>query len=130
MSEPEEPTCPAFVDLQAEFQRINDLTKSRDTNVFELDKEIATLQNSRSALAKPYDDCVLDHMENIKTEVKARGKSFTCQNGRAIFRKGSKKVAWNDDALEGYSADHPEIKQFRSESVGKPSVVLKVGEQK
>lgn len=128
--ETEEPTCPAFVDLREEFQKINTFRTALSIEAHELDEEIAILQEARDKIAEPYLDAIKKHEDNIKTEVKARGKSFTCPNGRAIYRKGSKKVNWNDDALEGYSVDHPEIKQFRSESVGKPSVVLTVGEQK
>jgi len=62
-------------------------------------------------------------------EIIERQKTYHCSFGQAIFRKGARKVVWNDDALLGYAVEHPEIEQFRAESEGNASVVLKIGDR-
>lgn len=120
----------ACVDLSDEFEKIVELRQSLAEETRELDKEITLLQEKRAEIAEPYETGIKEHEESIKQEILARGKAFHCTYGKAIFKRGSRKIEWNDDALIGYAVEHPEIKQFRSESVGKSSVVLKVGEQK
>jgi len=119
------------VDLPAEFEAIIQLRQDLADEVKELDKEIEILQEKRDNIAEPYLAAIQEHEENIREEILGREKTFQCCFGQAIFRKGARSVKWNDEALLGYiAAGHPEIEQFRSETEGKPSVVLKIGDKK
>lgn len=118
------------IDLLSEFEAIIQLRQDLTDEVKELDKEIELLQETRNDIAEPYLAAIQEHEENIRKEVLAREKTFQCSFGQAIYRKGAKSVKWNDDALKGYAVEHPEIEQFRSESEGEPTVVLKVGGRK
>ncbi len=117
------------IDLSAEFAAIIELNRNLTEKTEELDDKIAVLLEERSIKAKPYLDAIQKHEDAIRNEIFKMGKPFKCNHGQAIYRKGSTSVKWNDDALIGYAVEHEEITQFRSVSVGKPSVVLKVGEQ-
>ncbi len=118
------------VDLSAEFKAIIQLRQDLAGEVGELAEEIANLQEIHDNLAEPYLAAIKAHEENIRKEIMGRGKTFQCVFGQAIYRKGARSVKWNDDALLGYAIEHPEIEQFRSESEGKPSIVLKIGDKK
>lgn len=114
------------IDLNAEFEAIIELNRNLTEKTEELDTKIAALLGERNIVAKPYLDAIQKHEESIRQEILNRGKPFKCDYGQAIYRKGSTSIKWNDDALLGYAVEHQEITQFRSVSVGKPSVVLKV----
>jgi len=118
------------VDLSAEFEAIIQLRQDLAGEVEELDKEISILQETRDNIAEPYLEAIHEHEEIIRKEIFGREKTFQCIFGQAIYRKGAKSVKWNDGALLGYAIEHPAIEQFRSESEGKPSIVLKIGEKK
>ena len=53
----------------------------------------------------------------IKDEVVALGETVKGSCLMAVYAKG--RVSWDDKALEGYAAAHPEIQPFRK--VGNPS---------
>lgn len=118
------------VDLPTEFETIIQIRHDLAEEISELDKKIALLMEMRDNIAEPYLAAIQEHEENIRYEISKREKTFQCSFGQAIYRKGKKIVNWNDDALLGYAVDHPEIEQFRSESEGKASIVLKIGEKK
>jgi len=118
----------SHVDLQSEFEAIIQLKQDLAGETGELEKEIALLRERIDSIAEPYMAAIQAHEETIKKEILECGKSFKCSFGQAVYRKGSRSVKWNDEALMGYSAaGHPEIEQFRTEMEGKPSVVLKIG---
>lgn len=119
----------ANVDINAEFEAIIQLRQDLAGEVRELNKEIEELRTVRDNIAEPYLAAIQKHEENIKKEIIERQKTYHCSFGQAIFRKGARKVVWNDDALLGYAVEHPEIEQFRTESEGKASVVLKIGDK-
>lgn len=120
-----------LVDLEAEFEAIVQLKHDLAGETEEIDKEIAILQEKRDSIAEPYLTAIQEHEEIIRNEILVREKAFKCGFGQAIYRRGAQKVSWDDSALLGYAAaGHSEIEQFRSESEGKASVVLKVDGQK
>lgn len=119
-----------LVDLGAEFEAIIQIRQDLDDETRELDKEIALLMERRDNIAEPYLADIQEHEEVIRKEILSRERTFKCSFGQAIYRKGARSVKWNDDALLGYAIDHPDIEQFRSESEGKPSIVLKIGDKK
>ena len=118
------------VDLLVEFEAIIQLRQDLAGEVSELDKEIEDLRTVRDNIAEPYLAAIQKHEETIKKEIIGRQKTYHCSFGQAVFRTGARKVVCNDNALLGYAVEHPEIEQFRTETEGKPSVVLKVGEKK
>lgn len=119
------------VNLPAEFEAIVQLRHDLAEETKELEKEIALLCERRDNITEPYLAAIREHEENIRYKISKREKTFQCSFGQAIYRKGAGSVKWNDGALLGYvAAGHPEIEQFRSESEGKPSIVLKIGDKK
>ena len=57
----------------------------------------------------------------IKAAVKAQCKTEKGERWQFVFSKG--RVSWDTKALDGYSAAHPEILQFKAE--GEPSVSIR-----
>ena len=62
------------------------------------------------------------------TDMEATIKAAVIKNGESVkgvytasYVKG--RVSWNDKALDGYAAAHPEIKEFKK--IGKPSARIK-----
>jgi len=60
-------------------------------------------------------------VEAVKNHVKELKESVKGASLHAVYSKG--RVSWNDDALKGFAAVHPEILPFRKE--GEPSVAIK-----
>jgi len=71
----------------------------------------APLNNLRNEIKKR----VLIGMETIDTPV-----------ARATYRRESIRTSWDNKALNGYAAAHPELEQFRKESSVKASVSIKL----
>jgi DNA repair exonuclease SbcCD ATPase subunit len=111
-------------DLESKFKALKACKAELADECLEIDAEIARLQEIRKEIEAEYKISELE--AEIKEAIIARGSSYKCSAGSATFRKGSKLIKWNDEALLGYAAVHPEIEPFRQESYGKPSVVLKV----
>lgn len=69
-------------------------------------------------------------LDNIKAKivelVLAQEHSTDTIYGRATYRKPSIRTSWDNKALNGYAAAHPEIEQFRKEANVKASVVVKL----
>lgn len=121
-----------MIDIEAEFFALNELLSARNTDsqIKILRETIMDLEKKLEAISEPYEAAIQEKQETIRMAVLEQGKSFKCGCGKAVFRKGARKIVWNDDALLGYAVKHPEIEQFRSETEGKASVVISVGEQK
>lgn len=115
------------LDLNNAFWTIKQLKTNMGMLTWEIDSKIEDLKAEKARLEAPY----LKDIETIETQIKeeigGREESFKCDYGRAIFRHGPIKVSWDDAALLGYAAaGHSELEQFRTESEGKSSIVLKV----
>ena len=61
------------------------------------------------------------YTEAIKIDVKKHGESVKGNTLHAVFNKG--RITWQDDKLQGYAVDHPDILTFRKE--GEPSVAIR-----
>lgn len=59
--------------------------------------------------------------ENVKSHVKEFKESVKGASLHAVYSGG--RTSWDDKALQGYAAAHPEIKQFRK--TGEPSVAIR-----
>lgn len=57
----------------------------------------------------------------IKSLTAAQGMSVKAAHLQAVWSRG--RITWNDDALMGYAAAHPEIEAWRK--VGEPSVSIR-----
>jgi len=101
--------------LQAEYNRVKNEIMAKVQE--ELDAASAEFA-PRLALASEE----VAALENeIKSEVKAQGKSVKGSRWQFVFAKG--RVSWNTNALDAYAADHPEVAQFKT--VGKPIVSVR-----
>lgn len=69
-------------------------------------------------------------LNNIRNEIKRlvleKGESVSTPVARATYRRESIRTSWDNKALNGYAAAHPEIEQFRKESSVKASVSIKL----
>lgn len=115
------------LDLENAFWTLQTLKKDMAMATFDIDDEIEQLKAEKARREAPYWEDIETIEAQIKEAVGEKEESFKCSNGQAIYRSGARKVTWDDGALMGYvAAGHPEIEQFRQESEGKPSIVLKV----
>lgn len=74
---------------------------------------------------QPRTDLLKEELEKLAELLKHKiielGQTVKGSGYTAVFTPG--RVSWDDRALAGYAASHPEIKQFRKE--GGPSVTLR-----
>ena len=63
---------------------------------------------------------------HIKSEVLATGELLKIDGAETAFRKGYTRTSWDNKALRGYAAAHPEIMSFCKETEVGPSVQIKV----
>jgi len=92
----------------------------------DLDAQIKELMKKRRAIAEPIEEEIEEHKQEVKSEVLKRGSTFKCDYGEAKFRKGYVRTSWDTKKMEGYSADHPEILQFKKETQVKPNVTVSI----
>ena len=64
--------------------------------------------------------------EFITQKVLEAETSFSTPTATATYRKPSTRTSWDNSALVGYMAAHPELQQFRKVSPVKPSVSIKL----
>jgi len=112
------------IDLEAEFNTIKSLRRAVETLVEPLDDEIKKLQLQRACATRSFDDAIEFHTKNIENAVLLEGKSFKCPHGKATYRRESERSSWDNKALLGYAAAHPEIEQFRKLTPIKASVSI------
>lgn len=115
------------LDLENAFWTLQCLKKDMAMATFDIDDEIEKLRAEKDRREAPYWADIETIEAQIKEAINEREESYKCDYGQAIYRGGARKVTWDDAALIGYSAaGHPEIEQFRQESEGRSSIVLKV----
>lgn len=112
------------IDLGAEFSAIDNLKRSITVLTESIDDEIHKLQLQRAYMTQPYDEAIEFHTKNIENAVIQDGKSFKCDYGKATYRRESERSSWDNKALLGYAAAHPEIEQFRKVTVVKAAVMI------
>lgn len=112
------------IDLDAEFEAIQKLKKSLAELTQGIDEEIQKLIEHRAFTTEPYDEAIKFHTQNIENAVLLEGKSFKCPYGKATYRRESERSSWDNKALIGYAAAHPEIEQFRKVTPVKASVSI------
>lgn len=67
-----------------------------------------------------------DLKAQIVERVKARGETVEHGNVKATYRQGYTRTTWDNKALDGFAAAHPEILPFRKETMTGPSVSIKL----
>ena len=112
------------IDLEAEFDAINELKAEIAHQVSGIDTDIARLMALRDKVRTPYNEAIKFHTGNIENAVLLEGKSFKCPLGKATYRRESERSSWDNKALLGYAAAHPEIEQFRKLTPVKASVSI------
>jgi len=112
------------IDLDAEFEAITELKAEIAHQVRGIDTDIARLMVLRDKVTSPYDEAIEFHTKNIENTVLLEGKSFKCPHGKATYRRESERSSWDNKALLGYAAAHPEIEQFRKLTPVKASVSI------
>jgi len=112
------------IDLEAEFATIQTLKRSLSEHTKCIDYEIKKLAAYRASIAQPYDEAIEFHTKNIENAVLQDAKSFKCDYGKATYRRESERTSWDNKALLGYAAAHPEIEQFRKVTPVKTAVMI------
>lgn len=93
---------------------IRDAVRKYRELVYEVEAEFSGKLEAANAKQAELEQAIRDAVVNHGQTV--RGEYLT-----AVYMKG--RVSWDTKALDGYSAAHPEIAQFRKE--GAPSVSLR-----
>ena len=112
------------IDLEAEFEAINELNAEITYQARGIDEEITRLMELRQKVTGPYEEAIQFHTRNIENAVLLDAKTFKCQYGKATYRRESERSSWDNKALLGYAAAHPEIEQFRKITPVKASVSI------
>lgn len=112
------------MDIEAEFEAIGILKNIKMSKTESITNEITQLQIQLATLTEPYDEAIKFHTQNIENAVLLEGKSFKCPYGKATYRRESERSSWDNKALLGYAAAHPEIEQFRKLTPVKASVSI------
>ena len=112
------------IDLEAEFDAIFRLKNLKIANTISIYNDIQKLQLQLESMSQPYDEQIECHTKNIEKAVLLNGKSFKCDYGKATYRKESERPSWDNKALLGYAAAHPEIEQFRKVTTVKAGVMI------
>jgi len=86
--------------------------------------EIQELQLKLESVSQPYDSSIESHTKYIENAVLLDAKSFKCPYGKATYRREPERSSWDNKALLGYAAAHPEIEQFRKLTPVKASVSI------
>ena len=75
-------------------------------------------------------DIAMTPLNNLKEQiiqmVIERGESIDTPVARATYRSPSTRTSWDNQALVGYMAAHPELQQFQKVSPVSPSVSIKL----
>lgn len=103
-------------DVCQELDALAVMRARRNEKVADKLRMIADLQAEIAKDCFELDASIVDMEEHIKSEVVELGCSVKGESLHAVYAKGS--VKWNNDKLEGYAADHPEILKFKTD--GKP----------
>jgi len=110
--------------LGAEFSAIDNLKRSLAELTKGIDEEIQKLVEHRELISRPYEEAIKFHTKNIENAVLQDGQSFKCQYGKATFRRESERSSWDNKALLGYAAAHPEIARFQKVTPVKAAVMI------
>lgn len=113
--------------LMAEYvQESNDL-KNDCQNV---DAEIAHWTEIRNLLAKPHQDKLAELESKMYQPMLDRAATFVCAYGKISYRKGAVRRTYNAESLDMLCNAESEVKKliwpFRSETVGEPSISIKL----
>ncbi len=66
--------------------------------------------------------------KKIKEHVRGTGEVISTDRVSVNVRPGSTRVSWDSKGLAGYAVANPDILAFRSESVSKSVVTIKVAQ--
>lgn len=116
--------------LMQEYKQVSD--QLRDSCEY-VDETINTLSKERHILEEPFLKKLADIETKMRLPMMDRKSSFICSVGKINFRKGSVLRKWNLDALDQVCAADEIIKKtiwpFRTETIGEPSISIKIEEK-
>ena len=96
----------------------------------DLDREIEALEAARGVRAEPFRSERAGLLEEITPMVLALGKTYKCDHGSAMFTRARVTRSWSLDDLDALKETSPDIwsviEPYRKETVGQPSVSVKV----
>lgn len=129
----------AKAEMKPEEIVLNELMREYSTTVFKLEEacqsvntQIRQLEMLRDNLKQPYVDVLVDLESQMRLPMLDRQSTFICSFGKINFRKGATRRSYNLDALDALANHDAYIKDkiwaFRTESVGEPSITVKLAE--
>ena len=114
------------MDIDVKFKELMDAYKAKNRAVETIRYQIMALEKEMEGISNPYDETISILKTAIETEVLCNEKSFKCKLGGVTYKREYTRASWDDKALIGYSAAHPEIEQFRKLSTIKASASISV----
>jgi len=118
------------VDLEKLFEDLYWTQVDLYSEISVLTDVIMSIEKMKEDIAAPYEEKIEKIKEQIKSEVLKRKDSFSCLVGSAYYKRGYERISFDSKKLQGYSAAHPEINDFKKVSFVEPVVSISVGEQK
>lgn len=122
---------------KTEEAHLNELMREYRQIVYDLEIETHNVNDEidkwteiRNVLTKPYQDKLEELELKMRLPMLDRKTSFVCAYGKINYRKGAIRRTYNAEALDQLCAAKPELKDiiwpFRTESIGEPSITLKI----
>jgi len=119
-------------DLLSKLDKLADLMGARENEPFLFEektkgevRDLAIYVKMRQD-SRLFIDDLTSQIEELKKEIEPlileEARTINAEGIQAVYSAPSYK--WNDDALLGYAATHPELLQFRTQ--GKPKVSFKL----
>lgn len=111
-----------YEEVSHRFELIKaDLETERQKIMAPVASELVALEAEYEPTLKAAEAKLAKLREEVNAEVVAAGHTLKGETLQACYVKG--RVSWDTKALDGYSAAHPEIAQFKT--VGAPSVSIR-----
>lgn len=99
--------------------------KIDDISKLNVEEALAAYRDMKIELAPTLK--VMKHLEKfIKSEVLSTGELIQVDGAKTAFRKSFTRSSWDNKALRGYAAAHPEILDFVKETEVGPTVSIKL----
>jgi hypothetical protein len=104
------------------IKRIKNISEAQAAATADIAARIDELQQQLEAVCQPFEEAKAELMAELKPMAIAHGQSYKSEWGTVKFRRGYTRYSWDNKALNGFAAAHPEILEFRRETEVGPSV--------
>ncbi len=121
---------PEETQLLALTNEYHEIVIEMNNDCYNVNVEIARWTEVRDTLAKPHQDKLIELEAKMRLPMLDYQHTFKCSAGSINYRKGAVRRTWNLDALDQICTAKPEVKNeiwaFRQETIGEPSITVKI----